>query len=171
MADDVLEEELRPRLSVKIRGPRRKGRGARALEHAASVEGEVRQRADLPFDSQGKNRLFKPAVAERVVGADKVDLLVAHDRLEGAKRRLRRVRGEGEVMHTDVPDAPFLFHLPQKGEIGRHVAAGADHDQVEFGDLERRELLHEPRFCGDGVRLGWRASGHEARQRHQGCTP
>src|SRR5687767_1886106 len=52
VADDVLEEELRPRPGIEIGGPIRKGRVARALEEdarAARAEGEVRHHADLPL--------------------------------------------------------------------------------------------------------------------------
>src|SRR5688572_32130282 len=42
MTDDVLEEELRPRLCVEFSGPRRQRRSACALEDATAVEREIR---------------------------------------------------------------------------------------------------------------------------------
>ena len=76
-------------------------------------------------------------------------------------------------MHADVPDAPLLLHLPQDGEVRRHVGAGPHHDQVDLGHLERRELLLDRRSHGGGVGLRRRAgvSGQDGDRDGQGRRP
>src|SRR6185503_15484420 len=117
VADDVLEEELRPRFGVEIRGPLWKRSVASALEelraaratHSVRVaEGEERHHADLPFLGERQNLVFGEAIAHVIVDADEIDWLIPHDRLELCGLGLHHNR-----LHSDVPDAPGLFLLLQ----------------------------------------------------------
>jgi hypothetical protein len=88
----------------------------------------------------------------------KSNLLVAHDRLELGGRRVgvvREIRREEELMHADVPDPPFLLHLPEEREVPRFVdCCGGRHQyQINLGYLELRELLLERRFRVRGIGL------------------
>ena len=115
VADDVLEEELRPGLGVELRGPLGKGRPPARRNSRVRPNGA---NASTPiFRSWASGRIVSSAsrLSMGVVDADEVDRLVPHDARAG---RTDLGRGGDAEKRT----RPWCFGLLDDGKLRGQVA-------------------------------------------------
>src|SRR5438094_8086531 len=103
MAQDPLEEELRPALAPERGDPRRQRRAADALEEVTGRERPVHEDGDAAVAGQRQDATLGLALAQRVVDLDEVERLGAQHALQLVVRA-RRV-----VSDADVADAARLL--------------------------------------------------------------
>ena len=106
---------------------------ADALEQTRAAEGHVDHDRNPAFGGERQDRFLDAAVVDRVVDADEVERLLAHDARELAVLFLAGGR------HADVADALRGLQLLQDPELDGDVAQVVNLDEVHRFDAEAPE--------------------------------
>ena len=141
MADDELQEELRPGLGVELLGEVGHRAVADALEEPRAAERRVGEDAHLALLRQRQDGGLGVAVVDGVVDADEVERLLAHRRDQVG---VLAFEGGGEA---DVADPSLLLELPQDRDLHADVAHVVHLDEVDLRlpDARERRLDLRPR--------------------------
>src|SRR5690606_17426497 len=106
------------------------------------------------LERQREDALLHGPVVDRVVDADEVQRLVAHQRLK------LRIPAFGGVGRADVADAAGLLRLPEDAELGRYVAHVVHLHQVDRRLAHARERLLQLLARGLRIRRTAATAGH-----------
>src|SRR3954447_13028233 len=107
MADDPLQEVLRPARDAELGGPGWKRFALRAPEERATGERPVDDDVHLALGGEREDAIFRLALAERVIDLQEVVGAVLEPALDLG------VRGRGVVRDADVAHAALLLPLLQ----------------------------------------------------------
>ncbi len=125
MADDPLQEDLRPGRATELGGPLGKRLSGETAEGASAAKRPVRENGDAALFRERQDALGRLGLVGRVVDLEEVDGFFPENALElgiGARRVVR---------DSEVSNAALRSPLSERGQVRVHVEQVVDLHQVD----------------------------------------
>src|SRR3984957_9140058 len=130
MAEDELQQNLRPRLTVDLGRPRRQGASEKAAQQPAAAEWLIDDDGDAALGGQRKNALLCRSIVHRVVDLYEVDGLGTQDCFEFGIE-VSRIMGD-----PNITNATSRFHVSHGWKLPFPIEEIVDLDEIDAAILQ-----------------------------------